>query len=60
MSVRIWRRNCNEILTSKLTEERKAHANWSDFSREDLGDIEIHGGITESTAGMSARYIQRT
>jgi hypothetical protein len=54
MSVGIWTQNCNEQRTSKLAEERKAHANWTDFSREDLRNIEVHSGVTESTAAMLA------
>lgn len=58
MSVGIWTRNCKEQLTSKLTKERKAHANWTDFSWEDLRNIEVHSGVAESTAEMLA-HIQR-
>jgi hypothetical protein len=54
MSVGIWRRNCDGQLTSELAEEGKAHANWTDFSREDLRNIEVHSGVAESTGGISA------
>lgn len=54
MSVGIWRRNYNKQLTGKLTEEGEAHANWTDFGRENLRNVEVHSGVTESTAGMLA------
>lgn len=42
--------NMRSELTGKLSEERKSHANWSDFRWKDFRDIEIHSGITEGSA----------
>lgn len=36
-------------LTSKLSKERESHADGSDFRRENFGDIEVHGGVTEGS-----------
>lgn len=59
MSVGIWRRNYNKQLTSKLTEEGEAHANWTDFGRKNLRNVEVHSGVAESTVGMLTQCTRR-
>lgn len=54
MLVSVFFQNNRRIkrLTSKLTEQRKAHANRADLSGEDLRHIQIHGSIAASTAQL--------
>lgn len=36
-------------LTSKLTEQREAHADRTNLSGEDLRNVQVHGSVTAST-----------
>lgn len=47
-------------LTSKLSKQRETHTNRANLSWENLGDIEVHSGVTECSAHEVVSFVSRT